>query len=121
MTGVQTCALPIFKPRGAVAPLAFYFEGDLLADHSDLALIGTIATMETFQRIYRPEIYNARESAGEVYRPSLGSTDHADTGIVYDREERSRLGVTQGRFIQERLIAPHQEHLEQWLAEEVVR
>ena len=110
-----------FKPRGAVAPLAFYFEGDLLADHSDLALIGTIATMETFQRIYRPEIYNARESAGEVYRPSLGSTDHADTGIVYDREERSRLGVTQGRFIQERLIAPHQEHLEQWLAEEVVR
>lgn len=110
-----------FMPRGAVAPLAFYFEGDLLADHSDLALIGTIATMETFQRIYRPEIYHAHEPAGEVYRPRLDNADHADTGIVYDREERSRLGVTQGRFIEERLLEPHGERLEQWLAEEVVR
>lgn len=108
-----------FMPRGAVAPLAFYFEGDLLADHSDLALIGTIATMETFQRIYRPEIYNAHEPAGEIYRPQLDNPDHADTGIVYDREERSRLGVTQGRYIEERVIVPHQERLEQWLAEEV--
>ena len=110
-----------FMPRGAVAPLAFYFEGDLLADHSDLALIGTIATMETFQRIYRPEIYHAHEPAGEVYRPRLGNPDHADTGIVYDREERSRLGVDQGRFIEERVIVPHGERLEQWLAEEVSR
>lgn len=110
-----------FMPRGAVAPLAFYFEGDLLADHSDLALIGTIATMETFQKIYRPEIYNAHEAAGEVYRPQLGNPDHADTGIVYDREERSRLGVTQGRFIEERVLGPHRERLEQWLAGEVVR
>ena len=110
-----------FMPRGAVAPLAFYFEGDLLADHSEPALLATIATMETFQRIYRPEIYNSHESAGEVYRPRLDNPDHADTGIVYDREERSRLGVTQGRFVQERLIGPHQEQLEQWLAEEVVR
>ena len=110
-----------FMPRGAVAPLAFYFEGDLLADHSDLALIGTIATMETFQKIYRPEIYNAHEPAGEVYRPQLGNPDHADTGIVYDREERSRLGVTQGSFVEERVIRPHGTRLEQWLAEEVVR
>jgi hypothetical protein len=110
-----------FMPRGAVAPLAFYFEGDLPADHSDLALIGTIATMETFQKIYRPEIYHAHEPAGEVYRPQLGNPDHADTGIVYDREERSRLGVDQGRFIEERVIAPHGERLEQWLAEEVSR
>lgn len=110
-----------FMPRGAVAPLAFYFEGDLLADHSDLALIGTIATMETFQKIYRPEIYNAHEPAGKVYQPRLGNPDHADTGIGYDREERSRLGVDQGRFIQERVIVPHGERLEQWLAEEVSR
>ncbi|MBB5832093.1 hypothetical protein HNR70_001906 [Brachybacterium aquaticum] len=110
-----------FMPRGAVAPLAFYFEGDLLADHSDLALIGTIATMETFQRIYRPEIYNARRPAGETYRPTLDNPDHEDTGIVYDREERSRLGVTQGRVIEETLIAPHGERLAQWLAEEETR
>ncbi|AXK47131.1 putative oxygenase MesX [Brachybacterium saurashtrense] len=110
-----------FMPRGAAAPLAFYFEGDLLADHTDLALIGTIATMETFQRIYRPEIYSAREPAGEVYRPRLDNPDHADTGIEYDREERSRLGAAQGRYIEERLLVPHGERLEQWLAEEVAR
>lgn len=107
-----------FMPRGAAAPLAFYFEGDLLADHSDLALVGTVATMETFQKIYRPEIYNAHEPAGEVYQPRLGNPDHADTGIVYDREERSRLGVDQSRFIEERVIVPHGERLERWLAEE---
>jgi hypothetical protein len=110
-----------FMPPGAVAPLAFYFEGDLLSDHSDLALIGTIATMETFQRIYRPEIYHAHEPAGEVYRPRLDNPGHAKTGIVYDREERSRLGITQGRVVEEQLIRPHQERLEQWLAEEVAR
>ena len=46
-----------FMPRGSSAPLAFYFRGDLLSDYSDLQLIGTISTMETFQKIYRPEIY----------------------------------------------------------------
>lgn len=48
-----------FMPPGGVAPLAFYFRGDLLHDYTDLQLIGTISVMETFQKIYRPEIYNA--------------------------------------------------------------
>ncbi|MBN9195239.1 MAG: DUF1852 family protein, partial [Microbacterium sp.] len=46
-------AVRYFMPPGSVAPLAFYFDGDLLGDYSNLQLIGTISTMETFQKIYR--------------------------------------------------------------------
>ena len=48
-----------FMPHNGVAPLAYYFHGDLLGDYTNLELISTISTMETFQKIYRPEIYNA--------------------------------------------------------------
>ncbi|GAA1819572.1 putative oxygenase MesX [Nesterenkonia flava] len=105
-----------FMPPGSAAPLAFYFLGDLTEDYTDLELIATISTMETFQKIYRPEIYSANTPAGQSYRPSLDHADYTPTGIVYDREERSRLGVEQGRFAQEALIAPHHEKLEQWSA-----
>lgn len=105
-----------FMPRGAVAPLAFYFRGDLLADYSDLQLAGTISTMEAFQKIYRPEIYNANSAAPEVYRPSLDAQDFSRTQIDYDRDERSRLALTQGRYTQEHFIEPHREVLEQWAA-----
>lgn len=104
-----------FMPRGSVAPLAFYFEGDL-EDYSDLALIGTISTMEAFQKIYRPEIYNAHAPAGEVYQPSLENPHYSPTGIAYDREERSRLALTQGKFIEEAFLKPHQTLLDQWVA-----
>lgn len=103
-----------FKPRGAAAPLAFYFRGDLLNDHSDLALAGTIATMESFQRIYRPEIYNANSSAAQVYRPSLTSSDHSIPPVSYDRVERSQLALKQGRLAQEELIEPYGARLNQW-------
>ncbi len=84
-----------FMPPGSAAPLAFYFLGDLTEDYTDLELIATISTMETFQKIYRPEIYSANTPAGQSYRPSLDHADYTPTGIVYDREERSRLGVEQ--------------------------
>jgi len=105
-----------FMPPGSVAPLAFYFQGDLLADYGTLELIGTISTMETFQKIYRPEIYNANSAAGVVYRPSLRHPDYSLTRIVYDREERSQLAVQQGRFTEEHFIKPHQAVLERWAA-----
>ena len=105
-----------FMPSGCAAPLAFYFSGDLLNDYSNLELIGTIATMETFQKIYRPEIYNANSVAGECFRPSLEQQDHSLTRIVYDREERSRLAVEQGRFAEEHFIKPHHARLAQWSA-----
>jgi len=105
-----------FMPVGSVAPLAFYFIGDLLADYSNLELISTISTMESFQRIYRPEIYNANAAAGAIYQPSLKHQDYSLTRIVYDRNERSRLAVEQGKFAEEHFITPHRTMLEQWSA-----
>lgn len=105
-----------FMPRNGVAPLAFYHIGDLTADYTDLELVSTISTMETFQKIYRPEIYNANSPASEQYQPSLKYQDYSLTRIVYDREERSRLAVEQGKFVEERFIKPHQAVLDQWSA-----
>ncbi|MEZ6876552.1 DUF1852 domain-containing protein [Enterobacter sp. KBR-315C3_2022] len=105
-----------FMPENSVAPLAFYFAGDVLSDYSPLQLIGTISTMETFQKIYRPEIYNANSAAGERYQPSLANPDHSLTRIVYDREERSHLAVEQGKFTEEHFIKPNKAILEQWSA-----
>ena len=105
-----------FMPRGSVAPLAFYFRGDLLNDYSNLQLISTVSTMETFQKIYRPEIYNANSAAPAVYRPSLAAQDYSRTEIGYDREERSRLALQQGKYTDEHFITPHKAALEEWAA-----
>jgi len=105
-----------FMPESCVAPLAFYFFGDLLNDYSNLELISTISTMETFQKIYRPEIYNAHAVAGLRYRADLKSQQYSLTNIVYDREERSRLAVQQGKFAEAHFIQPYQKFLQQWSA-----
>ncbi|MDR0237125.1 DUF1852 domain-containing protein [Acinetobacter sp.] len=103
-----------FMPANSVAPLAFYFRGDLLSDYTNLELISTISTMETFQKIYRPEIYNANSVAGKTYQPSLKHQDYSLTRIVYDREERSQLAIKQGKFTEEQFIKPYKSILEQW-------
>jgi hypothetical protein len=105
-----------FMPADSAAPLAFYFAGDLLSDYTDLELISAISTMETFQKIYRPEIYNANSSAGDVYQPSLKYQDYSLTQIVYDREERSQMAVTQGKFTEEKFIKPYKDILEKFSA-----
>ena len=109
-----------FMPPDSAAPLAFYFIGDLLADYSNLELIATISTMETFQKIYRPEIYNANAAAGKCYQPSLKNQDYSLTQIVYDREERSELAVKQGKYTEEHFIKPYKHLLEQWAAATLV-
>ena len=105
-----------FMPPNSVAPFAFYFFGDLLADYTNLELISTISTMETFQKIYRPEIYNANSIAGENYKPSLKNQDHSITKIIYNREERTQLGIEQGKFAEKHFIKPYKGALEQWSA-----
>ncbi|WP_194790944.1 DUF1852 domain-containing protein [Pseudomonas sp. UFMG81] len=105
-----------FMPPNSAAPLAFYFSGDLLSDYTNLELISTISTMDTFQKIYRPEIYNANSAAGKAYQPSLKHEDYSLTRIVYDREERSRLAIEQGRFAETHFIEPYRAMLEQWSA-----
>ncbi|MNB71910.1 hypothetical protein D3C75_184880 [compost metagenome] len=105
-----------FMPPNSAAPLAFYFSGDLLGDYSFVELIATISTMETFQKIYRPEIYNANSTAGQYYQPNLNNQDHSLTKIVYDREERSQLAIEQGKFTEKHFIKPYKNILEQWSA-----
>ncbi|MGG7462830.1 DUF1852 domain-containing protein [Plantibacter sp. YIM 135347] len=114
--GKMGLSVRYFMPRGSVAPLAFYFRGDLLGDYTNLQLIGTISTMETFQKIYRPEIYNANSAAASIYRPSLEQQDYSVPKIAYDREERSRLATEQGKYADEHLMQPHGDLLEQWAA-----
>jgi hypothetical protein len=58
-----------FMPRGAVAPLAFYFRGDLLNDFSDLQLIGTIARWRRSRRSIVPRC-TTPSARRRVYRPT---------------------------------------------------
>ncbi|GEB71788.1 hypothetical protein PC2016_1538 [Pseudoalteromonas carrageenovora] len=103
-----------FMPANSAAPFALFFFGDLLNDYTNLELISTISTMETFQKIYRPEIYNANATAGKAYKPNLKNADHSLTQIIYDRDERSRLAAEQGKFAEEHFIKPYQSALEQF-------
>lgn len=118
--GKMGLSVRYFMPRGSVAPLAFYFRGDLLGDYTNLQLIGTISTMETFQKIYRPEIYNANSAAASVYQPSLDQQDYSVTKIAYDRDERSRLAAEQGKYADEHLMKPHGDLLQRWAAGSLV-
>lgn len=103
-----------FMPPNSAAPYAFYFVGDLLNDYTNLELIGTISTMETFQKIYRPEIYNSNSAAGSVYQPNLDNQDCSFTKIIYDREERNQLAVKQGKYAEIEFLNPYRNILEQW-------
>ena len=114
--GKMGLSVRYFMPRGSVAPLAFYFRGDLLSDYTNLQLIGTISTMEAFQKIYRPEIYNANSAAANVYSPTLDQQDFSRTEIGYDREERSQLAKTQGAYTAEHFVKPHGDVLDAWAA-----
>lgn len=103
-----------FMPPSSSAPFAFYFFGDLLNDYTNLELISTISTMDAFQKIYRPEIYNANSKAGSLYQPSLKNEDYSFSRINYDREERNLLAVQQGVFADENFIKPHADILVRW-------
>ena len=103
-----------FKPENATAPLAFYSADNLLTDYTDFELISAISTMESFQKIYRPEIYNTNSVAGLVYQPSLDFQDFSLTRVVYDRVERGQLAVKQGKWTEENFIKPYKDILEQW-------
>lgn len=105
-----------FMPANSVAPLAFYFMGDLLADYGNFEMIAAISVMETFQKIYRPEIYNANAPAAIRFEPSLKNTDYSLTQISYDRVERNELAVNQGKLTEQWFIKPYQKILDQWAA-----
>jgi hypothetical protein len=108
-----------FMPANSAAPFALFFFGDLLNDYTNLELISTISTMETFQKIYRPEIYNANANAGNAFKPNLKNADHSLTQIIYDRDERSKLAAEQGKFAEEHFIKPYKSVLEQFTSANV--
>ena len=103
-----------FLPPQSAAPFAFYFFGDLLNDYTPLELISTLSVMETFQQIYRPEIYNANAVAGIEFQPSLSNSNYSLTQIEYDREERVHLSIKQGQFIEKSFVQPYQQLLQNW-------
>lgn len=105
-----------FQPKNSKAPLSFYFSGDLLHNYTDFELISVISIMESFQKIYRPEIYNANSPASIIYNPRLNYEDYSLTKIVYDRVERTELAIKQGKWAEENFIKPYQDILEQWAA-----
>jgi len=107
-------AVRYFMPPNSVAPYAFFFFGDLLNDFTSLELISAISTMETFQKIYRPEIYNANSVAGKTFKPSLKNQDYSLTQIDYDRAERNRLALEQAKLAEENFVKPYQAILDKW-------
>ena len=71
-----------------------------------------------------PTIFDRR--VGLIIKPGseMESTNYSDyslTQVVYDREERSRLAVEQGRFAEQHFIKPFKTILDAWSANYVVR
>ncbi len=63
-----------FMPKTASRRWPFILPAICSAITPASELIATISTMETFQKIYRPEIYNANSPAGQYYQPNLSHT-----------------------------------------------
>ncbi len=57
------------------------------------------------------------QTAHKAYQPSLKHQDYSLTRIVYDRDERSRLAIEQGKFAEANFVKPYQATLEQWSAQ----
>ena len=98
-----------FMPAGSSAPLAFYFRGDLLNDYSHLQLIGTISTMETFQKIL-----STRDLQRERCRRRHLSTEHwkgddfyADTDHLRSRRSAASSQSRREDTRQEHFVNPH--------------
>lgn len=105
-----------FMPPGSRAPLAFYHEpGDLLT-RSRESLAALVAIMDTFESIYRPEIYLARTPAGAVFRPDLTNRDHDSPPAIYDRIERdTKLGRAQAERARDEFLLPNAQAIHQLL------
>jgi hypothetical protein len=67
--------------------------------------------MDTFQRIYRPEIYNTIERAGEIFNPSLTNREYTKLALWYDRIERETLALNQALLAEQAFIAKNIKHL----------
>jgi hypothetical protein len=109
-----------FMPEGCQAPLAFYHEPDDLVQRSPEELAALISVMDVFERIYRPEIYSARNAAGATFLPSLSNSDFIPPPAYYDRVERdTRLGMEQALRARDEFLTPNRHALASLLSEYV--
>ena len=67
--------------------------------------------MDTFQRIYRPEIYNRSARAEALFHPSLKEADYQVPLIFYDRDDRNDLAKLQADKVQGEFLEPYSEQL----------
>ena len=114
--GCMGLEVSYFQPPGTQAPLAFYYKhGDLL-NRPCRDLVALIAVMETFQRIYRPEIYAACKAANGRFTPSLTNPNFLPPSIHYDRLERDQvLGSLQADLAWNQFLKPNLKRLVQFL------
>ena len=107
-----------FMPPGSRAPLAFYHEPGDLFGRSSYYLAALIAIMDTFESIYRPEIYCARSPAGDVFLPDLLNCDFDPPLAIYDRVERdSALGLQQALLAWNTFLSPNAASLRRLVAD----
>lgn len=100
-----------FRPPGFPAPLAIYADvRHPITEHSQIDLAALIAVMGTFQKIYRPEIYMARqgfhETPGATSQLTLGNTDFDLLPIPYDKVERDDLALQQAQRVETEFLQP---------------
>ncbi|MEM1154590.1 MAG: putative oxygenase MesX [Pseudomonadota bacterium] len=108
--------IPVFYvPPGGHAPLAIYVRDGDTAGFSATEMASLIAVMETFQRIYRPEIYNTHVRCGSYFEPALNNPHYEKMPIHYDRDEREQLGREQALQTQREFLEPNAEQLDHLL------
>ena len=114
--GCMGLEVSYFQPPGTQAPLAFYYKlGDLL-NRPGRDLVALVAVMETFQRIYRPEIYAACKAANGRFTSSLTNNNFLPPSIHYDRLERDQiLGPLQAKLAWNKFLKPNLKRLVQFL------
>lgn len=100
-----------FRPPGLPTPLAIYSDvRGSLTDHHHVYLAALIAVMGTFQKIYRPEIYMARqdfhETPGATSQLNLANTDFDILPIPYDKVERDDLALQQAHRVESEFLRP---------------
>ena len=107
-----------FMPPGSRAPLAFYHEPGNLLGRSRICLSALIAVMDTFESIYRPEIYSARLPAEDVFIADLSNTNFDPPLAIYDRLERdTTLGRQQADLVYTGFLLPNAAALRRLMAD----
>jgi hypothetical protein len=99
---------------GSRAPLAIYHEAGDLTRRNRYELAVLVAVMDTFEGIYRPEIYRSHVAAGSLYRPDLANTNFSPPLVFYDRTERDAvLGKRQAEMAWREFLSPNAASLKQ--------